>query len=174
MPATYEPIASVTLGSNQGTYTFTSIPQTYTDLRLTIRGGFVDNGFMFGMRVGNNGVDANSNYSYTFGRGASSTSSAGKKVNMTLGSINVQGINNLNNVIMVDINNYSNTTTNKGWIGYGTSYEDGLNIVAGWWRSNSAINTIAIAESGDGGSGTFNYGNMLAGTTISLYGIKAA
>ena len=175
MPATYEPIATVTLGSNQGAYTFSSIPQTYTDLRLTIRGGFVDNGFMFGVRFGsNNTLDTSSNYSYTFGRGASSTSSAGKKTNMVLGTLNAQGINNLNNVIVTDINNYSNTSYNKGWLSYGTSYEDGINIVAGYWRSTGAINIISVSESGDGGSGSFNYGNMLANTTITLFGIKAA
>jgi len=32
MPKTYEPIATTTLGSNQTTITFSSIPSTYTDL----------------------------------------------------------------------------------------------------------------------------------------------
>ena len=34
MPATYEPIATTTLGSAQATVTFSSIPGTYTDLVL--------------------------------------------------------------------------------------------------------------------------------------------
>jgi hypothetical protein len=34
MPATYEPIATTTLGTAAASITFSSIPATYTDLRL--------------------------------------------------------------------------------------------------------------------------------------------
>ena len=34
MPATYEPVATTTLGSTTGTITFSSIPQTYKHLQL--------------------------------------------------------------------------------------------------------------------------------------------
>jgi hypothetical protein len=36
MPATYEPIATTTLGTAAAFITFSSIPATYTDLRLVI------------------------------------------------------------------------------------------------------------------------------------------
>ena len=36
MPATYEPIATTTLGSAATNITFSSIPATYTDLRLVL------------------------------------------------------------------------------------------------------------------------------------------
>jgi hypothetical protein len=75
---------------------------------------------------------------------------------------------------MIDFMNYSNTTTYKTWITRGGNVSDNSGSTANLWRSTSAINTIAIAESGTGGSGSFNYGNMLAGTTFTLYGIAAA
>jgi hypothetical protein len=92
---------------------------------------------------------------------------------MSLGALsNGFGNNNLNNIFITDFQNYSNTTTNKTWIGRMGSGNQ-TSAIVNLWRSTSAINTIAIAESGDGGSGSFNYGNMLSGTTFTLYGIKA-
>jgi hypothetical protein len=171
---TYVALDTVTLGSNSGPITFSNIPQIYNDLRLVIKGGFVDSGFMIGARVGNGSVDTGSNYSYTVLRGNNSSGSSFRKSNMVFGAMCAQGGNNLNNIITVDILNYSNTTTTKSWISrYGNATE-GVDSCISLWRSTAAINTISIAECGDGGSGTFNYGNMLAGTTVSLYGIAAA
>lgn len=170
---TYVALDKITLASNGGTVTFTNIPQTYTDLRIVMQGGFVDNGFMVGVRVGNTTVDSGANYSYTIARGNNSVATSLRKTGMVFGAICAQGGNNLNNIITVDFLNYSNTTTYKTWISrYGNAGE-GVDNVTSLWRSTAAINTIAIAESGDGGSGSFNYGNMLAGTTFTLYGIKA-
>lgn len=42
MPTTYEPIATTTLSSANGTITFSSIPSTYTDLKII--GNFLSNG----------------------------------------------------------------------------------------------------------------------------------
>lgn len=171
---TYVALDQVTLGSNGGPINFTNIPQTYKDLRIVIRGGFVDSGFMIGVRVGNTSVDTGQNYSYTTMRGSSSSATSTRKSNMVFGALCQQGGNNLNNFITVDFMNYSNTVTHKTWISrYGNAGE-GTDAVVSLWRSTAAINTISIAECGDGGSGSFNYGNMLAGTTVSLYGIAAA
>ena len=38
MPATYEPIASTTLGASAAAIEFTSIPGTYTDLVVVLQG----------------------------------------------------------------------------------------------------------------------------------------
>ncbi len=170
---TYVALDKVTLGSNGGTVTFTNIPQTYTDLCLVINGGFVDNGFAFGIRVGNGSVDTGSNYSFTWVKGNGSTANSGRGTNFTLGVGIEQGANNLNNTAIVNFMNYSNTTTYKTWITKGGNAADNAGATVNLWRSTAAINTIAISESGTGGSGSFNYGNMLAGTTFSLYGIKA-
>jgi hypothetical protein len=169
---TYVPIQTYTLESNQGTVTFSSIPQTYTDLRLVIDGGFVDNGFLFGVRVGNGTVDSGTNYSYTNVRGNNTSATSSMKNNMVMGSLCVQGANTLNNVATADFMNYSNNTTYKTWLSrYGNGTEPGTDAVVNLWRSTSPITSIAVAESGDGGSGSFNYGNLLSGTTLTLYGI---
>lgn len=170
---TYVALDKVTLSSNGGPIVFSNIPQTYTDLRIVLSGGFVDSGFLIGARVGNGSVDTGANYSYTTVRGNGSSATSYRKSNMVFGAFCQQGGNNLNNVITVDFLNYSNTTTYKTWISrYGNAGE-GTDAGASLWRSTAAITTISIAECGDGGSGSFNYGNMLSGTTVSLYGIKA-
>lgn len=167
---TYVAIAEYTLASNGGTVTFSNISQQYRDLRLVIKGGFVDSGFLLGARVGNASVDT-SNYAYTAMRGNGSAATSAHKTGMVFGAICQQGGNDLNNLITVDFMNYSNTTTQKTWISRYGNAGDGTDSVVSTWRSTQAIDTIAIAECGDGGSGAFNYGNMLAGTTFTLYGI---
>lgn len=170
---TYVALDKVTLGSNGGTVTFTNIPATYTDLVLEVSGGFVDNGFAFGIRVGNGSVDSGSNYSFTWIKGNGSVATSGRGSNFTLGVGIEQGINNLSNVAQINFMNYANTSVYKTWLTKGGSAGDNAGATANLWRSFSAINTISISESGTGGSGSFNYGNMLAGTTFSLYGIAA-
>lgn len=74
MPATYEPISTTTLSSATTSINFTSIPATYTDLRIvwvyqTTTGGSYP--------IINFNSDAASNYSYItlFGAGSSSGAS---------------------------------------------------------------------------------------------------
>jgi len=171
---TYVELDRAVLVSNTGPIIFSNIPQTYTDLRIVFKGGFVDSGFMIGARVGNNTIDTGANYSYQLFRGSSSgVASSYRKSGMVFGAFCQQGGNNLDNVMTVDFFNYSNTTTFKTWSSRYSNPIEGIDAAVSLWRSTAAINTISIAECGDGGSGSFNYGNMLSGTTISLYGIRA-
>ncbi len=174
MTVTYEKIATTTLSSNQGTVTFSSIPQTYTDLRVVIRGGIVDGGFFIGFRVGNGSVNTGAIYSNTVIREETGVLS-GRYTNKTLGAFYEQGNNNsLTHLVIADFFNYSNTTTNKTYLTRNGSNTSGfVGAIAGLVQTTSAINIIEIAECGMGGSGFFNYGNMLSGTTFTLYGIKA-
>lgn len=66
MPATYIPIASTTLSSDTTTVTFSSIPQTYTDLvlRITSRATLAQNSAGFAVRF--NGATTNVNMSGTW------------------------------------------------------------------------------------------------------------
>ena len=170
MALTYEKIATTTLTSNQGTVTFSSIPQTYTDLRVIIKGGIVDGGFFIGFRVGNGSVDTGTNYSDTLIKEESVVSS-NRYTGKTLGRFYDQGNNNdLNHTVTADFMNYSNTTTYKTYLSRNGNASSGyVGSIVGLWRSTSAINIIEISECGMGGSGFFNYGNMLSGTTFTLY-----
>ena len=172
MSSTYEKIATQTLTSNTGVVTFSSIPQTYTDLKLIINGGIADNGFTFGTRVGNGSVDSGSNYSWTYIEGNGSTAYSSRGSNVSLGILlNGTSNNQLNNIMIVDFFNYSNTTTNKTYISSARFAGIFATNVVGLWRSTSAINTISISETNS--ANFWNYGNMLSGTTFTLYGIKS-
>jgi hypothetical protein len=167
MPATYEPIQTYTLGSAQATITFSSIPSTYTDLRLVMTGTVTASaGSAFAMRFNS---DTATNYSYVafYGNGGS-----------------VQGYDNatnINAIIMTanfrttipvlatfDIMSYAASRFKTSLITY--SYDDGaagglVTREAALWRSTSAINRIDITTT----STTY-----AAGTTATLYGIKNA
>lgn len=175
MALTYEKIATTTLGSNQGTITFSSIPQTYTDLRIVIKGGIADGGFFIGFRVGNGSVNTGTIYSNTVIRQDGGIY-AGRYSGKTLGAFYEQGNNNsLTHTVVCDFLNYSNTTTFKSYVSKSGSAQSGnVCAIAGLVQTTSAINIIEIAESGMGSTGFFNYGNMLAGSTFTLYGILKA
>lgn len=163
MPATYEPIATTTLGSDQSSLTFSSISSSYTDLVLIINGSFTSGENSYGMRV--NG-DTGGNYSSTalYGTGSSATSLGNSNTSrMYLGRAGTS-----NSTSIIQILNYSNTTTYKTVISRGNSSSIVMATVS-LWRSTSAINSLTISEF------DFPAGTILAsGSTFTLYGIKAA
>lgn len=159
MAITYEPIATNTLSSATSSVTFSSIPQTYTDLVLVVFGKNTSTADNFQLTMNN---DTASNYSYVFFAGNGSSSSTGIAANATpmyVGNMPSSAFA-LNTI---HINNYTNTT----------SYKTALSFVGGnnaqtWvnsWRSNSAITTLKV------GTGT---GNYAIGSSFTLFGIKAA
>lgn len=161
MAATYEPIATTTLSSTAANYTFTSIPQTYTDLVLVCN--FPSSGFNFSTQVGNGSIDTGTNYSVTrlYGTGTSAASNSYANDVYFTGNITAGAGSNA----IIQINNYSNTTTYKTSL---TRFNDAGAIVfaiVGLWRSTSAINQLRVFASS---------GSLASGTSLTLYGIKAA
>jgi hypothetical protein len=164
MTATYEMIAAHTIPSATASYTFTSIPSTYTDLILIGVFGNSNNANR-DIRWTFNG-DTASNYSNTFLFGTGTSASSVRDSNTTANRISGSSNNTPSSSITLQINNYVNTTTNK------TSLC--RNAVAGWnasatvglWRNTAAITSISLTnESG---------ANFVTGSTFTLYGIKAA
>jgi hypothetical protein len=79
--------------------------------------------------------------------------------------------NTLNNGIDVYFNDYSSGDKYKTWLSHSGNAQDRVTLSTSTWRSNSPITAISIAECGDGGSGTWGTGNILTGTTMTLYGV---
>jgi len=165
--STYTPIATYTSGSAFSNYTFTSIPSTYTDLILVGNFGTTSGGANIALQVGNGSIDTGSNYSFTYLRGDGSSAASGRASNQAQIYIDYSAYagNTINAVYIWQIQNYSNTSTNKTILGRANTASVGTNACVGLWRSTSAINQIKI----DPQSTTF-----LANSTFTLYGIQAA
>jgi hypothetical protein len=158
--STYTPIATTTLGSAASSYTFSSIPSTYTDLVLIFNGA-ITTGFD-AIAVTVNG-DTGTNYSRTVLSGNGSAASSFNSANATSMQIGIMGTENSNTIF--NIQNYSNTTTYKTFLSRANSSANVTRANVGLWRSTSAINRIDLTAA----SSTF-----IAGTTFTLYGIAAA
>jgi hypothetical protein len=165
MPATYDKIAAYTVPTAQSSYTFTSVPSTYTDLVAIINGGVTSGQPAVWMRFNS---DSGSNYSFTRLTGNGTSALSSRESNQTQANVaSYAGMNTtLNTNIIVQIMNYANTTTNKTIISRANLATDGLEAGVNLWRSTAAITNIQFLNS----SGT----NFAVGTTFTLYGIKSA
>jgi len=163
MTATYEKIATTTLGSAQATVTFTSITGTYTDLVLITNSATGSNDIDMYIQVNS---DTASNYSWTrlLGTGSSALSSRGSSSNLGYRVGNMSGSNVGQNNVIVQFQNYSNTTTFKTVLTRSNNASNLVEAFVGLWRSTSAITSMDIKTQ----SGTFSIGS-----TFTLYGIKA-
>ena len=162
MPATYEPIATTTLGSAASSVTFSSIVGTYTDLVIICNGtasANSDTGIRF------NG-DTATNYSFTrvYGNGSVAASDRNSNQNYIPGAVWYTAATNSNSII--NIMNYSNTTTFKTTVTRHNSSSTMVGSTVGLWRSTAAITSVTIT--------TANANTYSVGSTFTLYGIKAA
>ena len=165
MPAgsTYSTIATTTLGSAASSYTFSSIPSTYTDLVLVASGlGSANTGV--GMQFNN---DTGTNYSGIFLEGNGTTAVSERQT--SAGSIRVAwnslwDTSTIANIV-INIQNYSNTTTYKTSINRSNNSARYAEAIVGLWRSTAAINSIKLSGSS---------ANFAAGSTFTLYGIASA
>jgi len=160
MPATYEPIATTTLGSTQNQVDFNTISSAYTDLVLVFNGGVTSTADIW-LRMNS---DTGSNYSRTrlTGDGSSAASTRNSGASTIFVSVGTVG-SNAN--MIINIFNYANSTTYKTTL---TRFNSSAYTAAsvGLWRSTSAITSLTLkAEAAD----TFT-----SGSTFTLYGIKAA
>lgn len=168
MPTTYEPIATTTLSTAGSTITFSSIPATYTDLRLVVIGKATSTNNYSGLRFNS---DTGTNYSETditgFGTGASVSGRYSSATSIAFwgwfGGIN----DTIPSFATADILSYAGSR-NKTVLGtestvLATSAAVARNI--GMWRNTAAITRIDIV----------NLANTYAiGTTATLYGMLKA
>jgi len=162
--STYTPIATTTLGSAAASYTFSSISGTYTDLVLIATSGS-SLGTGYGLRLRFNS-DSATNYSWThlYGTGSASGSNRGTSDTSILIGYSPSTIGG--NVSTANIQNYSNATTYKTVISRGSEADYRVGAIAGLWRNTGAITSLTLLDEGGG--------NLLTGSTFTLYGIAAA
>ena len=160
MPVTYEPISTQTLGSAVSSVTFSSIPQTYTDLVLVTREIVSADGET---RLNYNS-DTGANYSATLLWGQGVAAYSYRYVSATSAFAGYSYASGIKTTV-INLQNYSNTTTNKTFICRSSETGTESMLHCSMWRNTSAISSIAIAR----GAGNFNINS-----TFTLYGIKAA
>jgi len=165
MPATYEPIATTTLGSAAASIDFTSIPATYTDLRIVFVGTSTA---ATGLRMQFNS-DTGTNYSRTTLTGDGSGVYAQRGTNITFISLGVNDNLNTTTPTMrcADIFSYAGSTNKTVLTEESSDLNGSGGVVRGvqLWRNTGAITSISLNVSGT---------TMKTGTTATLYGIKSA
>jgi hypothetical protein len=165
MPATYEKIATTTLGSNSSTITFSGISGSYTDLRLVLVAKFNAAGREVRMTFNS---DTGTNYSRTFIQGEGTTATSFRSSNRAnLDIISNGGSDTQFSLTTVDVFSYAGST-NKTCLYSGALDANGsgyVNACVGLWRSTSAITSITLTTSSD---------LLVTGTTATLYGILKA
>jgi len=166
MPATYESIATTTLGSAVQTFTFTSIPSTYTDLRLIITASATTGTIDTWLYMNN---DTGTNYSQTYVGGAGTSAASARSSNTAQPyDTNLSSISTIPCLITHDIFSYAGST-NKTWLTTVSMDKNGSGVVLRYvklWRSTAAINRLDYTAA----SGT----TFAIGTTATLYGILRA
>lgn len=166
MALTYDVIASTTLSSPTSTITFSSIPNTYTDLRLILTGTASAGGTAPRFRLNN---DSSALYNSTIFAGSGSSNSAAREVSVTQVSL-AQATNwdaTTPQLRIVDIMSYASANF-KTLFTIECSDLNGsgsLCYCSYLYRSTTAISSINLF---------LNANNYAAGTTATLYGILRA
>jgi hypothetical protein len=165
MALTYEPIATQTLASTASAIEFTSIPATYTDLRLVIvvtgSGSAID----IGMKLNS----SSTGYSYIRLNGNGSTATSDKTNNASIVYLDTLVSATIPSSYVVDFMNYQDATAFLYRTFLWTQVEDkngsgNSGRCVGRWDNTSAITSIRIGDAG----------TMAIGSTFTLYGIKNA
>ena len=157
MPTTYEPIATSDI-SAVNTFTFSSIPSTYTDLRLVIMQ-------IRGIEMIFNGSETGYSQTNLSGNGTAASSSR----NTDRSALYPQGFNGGSiSLCTIDIFSYAGSTFKTSLSAVSADMNGSgrveRNILL--WRNTSAINSILIRTGLESLFGT--------GACATLYGIKAA
>ena len=163
--STYTPIATYTATGSVSTYTFSSIPATYTDLVLVINAATAASTGNPSIRF--NGDTAN-NYSFTilYGNGTSAASTRDSNLSYLYFAVATFLNTTYDENLIIQIQNYSNATTYKTSLARVNKASTGVEATVGLWRNTAAINSLTIFLP--------NGSNFSSTSTFTLYGIAAA
>jgi len=161
MAATYEPIATTTLGSASNSVSFTSISGSFTDIIIICN--YVHS--VASNILGRFNSDTGSNYSWTFLEGLNSAAGSGRGSSQAYLNLGYSFGTNSHNSNIIQIQNYSNTTTYKTAINRQNQPTGYVSATVNLWRSTAAITAIELYPVN---------GNFNSGSTFTLYGIASA
>jgi hypothetical protein len=163
---TYTPIARQVLASASTTVTFSTIPGDYTDLELVASVQASASGQGLTMQF-NNDNGTGSLYSNTGLRANGSTAVSFRQTsntNILLSNIAEPPTSGSFGLYNAKFLNYANANVFKTTLVRSNSAAFATEMFADLWRNTNAITSIKITISG---------GNIAAGSTFTLYGIKA-
>jgi hypothetical protein len=164
MPAgvsAWTPLANITLGSATNSVTFSSISQSYKDLRLVISGGIPSDNASFRL----NGDAASVCRGVTIEGNGSSAASA-TFGNTGLGYFGFSYIlwySSSGVVVTMDLLDYSATDKHKTILTRGNNSANAVNAVALRWPTTTAVTSIRLDANGS---------NWSSGTSFALYGVS--
>ena len=171
MPATYTLIASNTLSSSAASVTFSSIPNTYTDLvlKLSVRSARTDPSDTINFTINSIGGTSYSNTALV-GNGSAASSgrvSNANDVDYSAAANAATSTSNTFSNVEIYIPNYAGST-NKPFSAF-TAYED--NTTTAVIRANASLlsNTAAVTSIT---MATAGIGDFVSGSSFYLYGIK--
>ena len=165
--ATYEKISAVNLTTTAASIEFTSIPQTYTDLRLVLCSKLTGNNDSIYLQFNGNSSAVYDQIIF-YGTGSTPLGSVKNSNGTYMGFPQAWGARDYPFIITGDIMNYSSSSFQKTLLATGGTVNGttrGLSIEIGLWKNTAAITSIFMAG--------FSY-SFTANTKCTLYGIKKA
>jgi hypothetical protein len=161
--ATYEPIATTTLGSANSTIEFTTISGSYTDIKCIL---FIPSSTATSnIRVRFNS-DSGTNYLYTYLEGTGSSAGTGRYTSSTyLFELRGSTSDTLPTLVEFDVFSYAGSTKKTVLVKNSLDRNGSGQVerMVCLWRSTSAITTITLTSSSS---------TWVTGTRATLYGIK--
>jgi hypothetical protein len=167
MTSTYNIIATNTVsGSSTNLVTFSSIPATYTDIFIVASVAAVSGTSSY--LDMNFNSDTAANYSATTMYTNGSTTGTANLSSRTAVPCGIEYVGTTTSAFQsfeLNVMSYSNASVFKSVLAKSSQFSSNfVGLSLGLWRNTSAINTISLG---------FATGNLRAGSTFTLYGIKA-
>lgn len=166
---TFTALDKVTVGTATSSITFSSIPSTYTD--LVVVASILPSSTSFYTPSLQFNSDTGSNYSSTwmYGQGSTAVSSRNtSQTQMAIDNYSATPAVGYPMSVLFNVFNYANTSVYKTVIARGNDIfasAGETSATVGLWRSTAAITSVTVKGNG---------ANFAAGSTFSLYAIKAS
>lgn len=168
MPATYDSLATTTLGAAASSITFSSISSAYTDLKIIFHGSSASGAYPKIRLNGDTATNYSNTYFYGYGGGSLGSNTQENQNAALLGTDSMNG--SWPACYVIDILSYT-STIRKSILSFAAQNVNNSNagftsLVVNEYRGTSAINSLTILDTGGV--------NFDAGTIATLYGILRA